>query len=331
MMEVMMSDQFEKVEVYDLKITLREPRRQSLALEAVWSNQNVKLAEAILELPVEMRSEHLKKSVVITGMERDSQLYRPYVNITDTHVPVPEYGIMLGAPLAEALEVSRGDTLTLKTPYTGDTLIDVLVSELIDESMGMNAYMEIGGLSELLSVPKTASAVLVRTDDVPAVMASLVEADNVAAMTDSNSARQAYNDMFSQFGALFYIMYLMAMAVAFAIITNTATISLNERSREYSTLRVVGMHPFEIGGIMAFEYRILTVVGIIAGIPLTAFLKRGLAGAIDTDAFTMPLHTPVSCFVTAAVLCIVTVELSNLMAVRNISKFDMVEVLKERE
>jgi putative ABC transport system permease protein len=126
-------------------------------------------------------------------------------------------------------------------------------------------------------------------------------------------------------------MQIAGMAVAYAIITNTSSISLSERKREYATLRVLGMHPREIGKILGFEYWVLTAIGIIPGIPLVRMLKEGMAGMMDTTMFSIPLSTPVSSYATAAVLCMITVALCNFTSARHIAKFDMVDILKERE
>jgi putative ABC transport system permease protein len=133
------------------------------------------------------------------------------------------------------------------------------------------------------------------------------------------------------YGSLFASMQLAGVGVSFAIITNTASISLSERKREYATLRVRGMHPREIARIVGFEYWLLTAIGIWPGIPLMIGINEALLSVMDTTLFTLPTRPPADVYVTAGLLCFVTVWLCNMVCARRISRFDMVEVLKERE
>jgi ABC-type antimicrobial peptide transport system permease subunit len=91
------------------------------------------------------------------------------------------------------------------------------------------------------------------------------------------------------------------------------------------------MHPKEVAEIMGFEYWVLTIIGMAAGIPLQHFMRVGLNDIMATDLFSIPLSTPNSAYIQAVVLCSVAVLLSNISARRKIATFDMVDVLKERD
>jgi putative ABC transport system permease protein len=181
-----------------------------------------------------------------------------------------------------------------------------------------------------LGIPKSANAVAI-SGDADAVKTALRDADNVAAVTSTEEARQVYAEMMQTYSSLFYIMQLAGVGVALAIITNTATISLSERKREYATMRVLGMHPREIAKIVGFEYWVLALVGVWPGIPLLRGINTALLNMMDTALFTLPTTPPPRVYVISATLCFVTVAACNLLCARRISKFDMVDVLKERE
>lgn len=331
MFDVLLFDQFTKVQLYDMKLTLESPQPYTAAVESVRSLGGVDTAEGLLEIPAELRLRHLRESVMLTAMERGSALYRIYDNIGAYTLPVPGGGVIVSSTLADSLGAKCGDTLRVQTAYTGDKELALPVLGIVNENLGKTVYMALDELCALLEAPRSVNNVILRTDDPDAIRTQLGDARNIAAMADQNQTLQVYEDYLATYSSMFLMMQLAGMAVAFAIITNTATISLSERSREYATMRVLGMHPSEIGEVISFEYWILTVAGILPGIPLTRLIKQAMAGMIDNDMFTIPLETSVASFVTAAVGCAITVALSNWSARRKISKFDMVEVLKERE
>lgn len=332
LMDKMMLEQFSKVLLYDVKANLKEPKPYTETIEAVYGVSGVKRVEGMLEIPSELRLANRKENVVLTGLAEDSSLQMIYDSDGEFYLRPPKGGIIVSASLAKKIGAARGDTLMAKTPYTGDDEIPLPVLGIVNEMMGSTAYMELGSLCKTLGVPETANSALIASNDPSAVKAALESADNVSAVTDKNEARKVYDDMLQTYSFMFIIMQLAGVGVAYAIITNTSSISMSERKREYATLRVLGMHPREIGKILGFEYWLLTIIGIIPGIPLVRMMKEAIADMMaDVEMFTFPTSTPLSSYITAAVCCFITVAACNLLAARQISKFDMVEVLKERE
>ncbi|WP_444659322.1 ABC transporter permease [Caproiciproducens sp. R2] len=331
MFKTMMLDQFTKVEVYDLKITLKTPAGAADAMEAADALKGVDSAEAILELPAELHREHLQEAVSLTALPDDAGLYRIYdIDSKQNHSP-PKEGILLSSTLAKKLQAKRGDVLTVRTPYTGDRDIPLPVMGVVHTNSGASAFVSLKGIWSALDIPPTVNSILLSAKDPQAIKAELTDAKNVAAMTDQKEAKASYMDMFSTYSTLMDMMQGIGIIIAFAIITNTASISLSERKREYATMRVLGMHPKEIGKVVSFEYWVLSLGALPPGILLTRMIKQAMAATIDSDLFTMPLSTSPGSYLSAAVLCAATVALSNRLARRRISKFDMVEVLKERE
>jgi putative ABC transport system permease protein len=331
MMEAMLTDQFDKVEVYDLKIILNRAQSYSAVTETAWRLDGVTQAQAILEVPAEIRRNHLTRGVSITALPAGSGLYRIYDSMTGSVHEPPTQGFIISESLANRLEAVRGDLITFKTPFTGNREFTVPVMEVIHGNLGLGCYIELEALCRILDIPLSANAIILNSPRVDDLKEELVEGANVMALIDAVAAKKTYTDLMETYMALIYMMLISACGVAFAIISNTSSISLSERSREYSTLRVLGMSPREIGRIIAFEHRVLTVIGIALGVPLTNMLKEAVYGSMATDMFSVPTGTPVETFIMAAVLCILTVELCGLLSIRRISKFDMVEVLKERE
>lgn len=331
MIDKMMLEQFTKVELYDVKVSLKEPAALSGAEEAAYGVGGVKLAEGILAVPAEIRLDNLRENVTVTALQSGARLQKIYDSDNEFYLEPPKGGVVISASLAKKIHAVRGDTLMLKTPYTGDTEVHVPVLEVINESMGTNVYMELDSLCELLNIPKSANSILLEAADVAGIKAALQTADNVNSVTDKNEILRVYKEMLSTYSAMFVMMQLAGMGVAYAIIVNTSSISLSERKREYATLRVLGMHPREISRILGFEYWLLTAIGIIPGIPLLHGLMRGMSGMMTVDMFTMPTKIPSSSYVIAVILCFATVFICNQLASRQIAKFDMVEVLKERE
>lgn len=331
MFDYMLFDQFTKVERYNLKISLQEPMPYTPALESAYALEGVRRAEGLLELPVELRSGHLKESVPLVGIEANSDLYLVYDSDKQVTYQPPTGGLILSGTLAEKLQVSRGDMITFTTPYTGDREFVVPLIETIQSSLGVTGYMEQDSLRLLLELPPTVTSLILDTTEPAAIKESLLEAKQVSAITDQQEAKKIYDDLLENYGVMINMLVLAGVIIAFAIITNTATISLSERKREYATMKVMGMHPGEIGKVLGLEFWALTLLAVPPGMLIAGWFSSAVSGMIDNDIFTLPQHIEPSCYLVAAALCFVAVLLSNASARRKISRFDMVEVLKERE
>ncbi len=331
--DALLFDQFTKIELYDAKMTLASPVSYPAALEAARALPGVTNAEAILELPCELSRAHLRETVTLTALPRDSDLFHLYDAERRVAVPLPSGGAVLSASLAEKLHARQGDILRLKTPYTGDDTYPLPVADIVASNLGAGAYLCADTLWALLDQAPAAGALLLEIPaaGIPKLRAALADARNITALAAQADTRQSYDVMLDSFIGLIYFMSLAGVGVAYAIIRSTAAISLSERSREYATMRVLGMHPREIARVVGFEYWVLLAVAIPPGIALTRGLKAAMADMINNDLFTIPLYTAPASFAAAAALCVLTVALCNRSAVKRVSGFDMVEVLKERE
>ncbi|MCL2421269.1 MAG: ABC transporter permease, partial [Defluviitaleaceae bacterium] len=329
-MDAMIYAQFRDIRVYDMRVTLTQPMAYNTAVEAAHGIPHITRAEGILELPATLRSRHLQTGTLVTGISGDGQLFRVFDTTSRTAYPPPRDSLIITNGLADALNVSTGDVIYIGSPLMRDD-VPIPVSQIIEQSVGSGAFMEIGAMSALFDQPMTASSIIFTTNDLPFVRDYFRESQNTANIEDVGGTLQKYMDMMDPFMSIFGLLNIMGTAVAFAIIYNTATISLSERKREYATLRVLGMTIDEVCEIMGFEYWVLSVAGMLLGIPFASMLIVGVNGMMDTNMFSMPSALPFSAYITGAVGCSVAIILSNWSAKRKISKFDMVEVLKERE
>ncbi|MCL1878859.1 MAG: FtsX-like permease family protein [Defluviitaleaceae bacterium] len=329
MVDGMIYSQFVDQRLYNVRVTLTHPLAYDRAVEAAHGVRHITLAEGILQMPVSLSNRHIQTGASITGVPWDAQLY----NIFDTthrtiHAP-PTDGLIITNALADALNASAGDILYLESPLLIGGGINIPVVRVIEQAMGSGAYMELSALAALFNQPAVVTAIIFNTDNLPYVTDYFRDSRYTASIEDKDTTLRKYFEMMDPYTSLYVVLNIMGAAVAFAIIYNTATISLSERKREYATLRVVGLTTDEVCEIMRFEYWTLSVVGMVLGAPFASLLIAGINSANDTDIFSMPTSLPLIGYITGVVGCSAAIILSNWSAKRKIAKFDMVEVLKE--
>lgn len=330
MIDTLILNQYTKVQLYDAKVNFNTSVNYTEAIESIINIDGVKNTEGLLEIPVQLKNKHKKQSIMITGIPYDSQFYKIYDDDKRINILPSKKGIILSSKLAKDLQAKKGDILYIKSNISKDD-IKIIVDDIVTQNLGSSCYMELNYLSEIFNLSKTATSVILKTDDINYLKDFLEESKNVGYIEDKKSSVEKYKDYLELSNYMLNVMSLMGIIVAFAIIYNTATISLSERKREFATLRVIGMQIEQVGSIMSFEYWILSFCGIVLGFPFTSILKQTVSNLMEMDMFSLPTYTPPSAYLIGLIGCILAVLISNLMSINKIKYFDMVEVLKERE
>ena len=156
----------------------------------------------------------------------------------------------------------------------------------------------------------------------PRVAGAVVIKDEIRNFYDT----QAQSMLFFTFVAT-----LMAGAIIFGVVYNSARIALSERSRELSSLRVLGYTRGEISYILLGELAVIT----LAAIPLGFVIGRGfciyLAKAAASDIFRIPVVIEPATYSMAAAVVIISAAVSGLIVRHRLDHLNLVEVLKARE
>jgi len=330
MVDSLLFSQFEDIRLYNVRVTFNQPVDYNQAVEAAFAVSHITQAEGLWELPVTLSNRHLREGTLITGIPADGELFRVFDSSQRVAYPPPTDGLIITNGLADQLNARAGDIVYISSHLSQED-IAVPISRVIEQNVGSGAFMELSTLSTLMEHPPVASAIIFNTDNLPYVTDFFKESPIAATVDSKDATLQQYIDMMAPFTAMYFAMFLMGVAVAFAIIYNTASISLSERQREFATLRVLGLNVDEVCEIMRFEYWILALFGVILGIPFASTLMVAMNTMLDTSMMSMPSTLSNQAYIMAVIGCIAAVMLSNWSAKRRISKFDMVEVLKERE
>lgn len=330
MIDTLLLNQYTKIQLYDNKINFNTPVNYTEGVESIINIDGVKNAEGLLEIPVQLKNKNKKQGIVITGIPKNSEFYKIYDDDKKITLPPSQEGIILSSRLADDLEAKKGDIVYINTNILKND-IKIIVTDVVTQNLGSACYMESNMLAEVFNLPKTATSVILKTEDRNYIKNFLKDSKNIGYIEDKQNNIEKYEDLLDMTNYMLNIMAGMGVIVAFAIIYNTATISLSERKREFATLRVIGMQVEQVGSIMSFEYWILSFCGIILGFPFTSFLKNMVSNTIDMDIFSFPTYTPPSAYLIGIIGCILAVFISNMVSINKIKYFDMVEVLKERE
>lgn len=316
----------------DLTVIFNEQRPRSVQYDLL-SMDGVLEQEFYREEPARLMYEHRSRRQSITGLKTSDGLKR-LVDAHNRQIRLPETGLMLSTTLADILGVSPGDTLTVEFLQGKRRTAKVPVGETIDELLGLSAYMRIDVLDRLTEETGIASAAYLRIDkdEADKLFADFKEMPGVAGTSMLKAMQESFEELIAQsITTSTVILTTFAGILAFAVVYNGARISLSERARELSSLRVLGLTRHEIAVILLGEQAILTAVAIPVGFVIGIGLSVLLALGLSSELYRMPVVFSSFNFVFAFAVILTVAVFSGLMVHYRLNRLDLIAVLKTRE
>jgi putative ABC transport system permease protein len=161
---------------------------------------------------------------------------------------------------------------------------------------------------------------------------TLKETPRVAAVNIKQAALKSFEDTVAENLLRMRLTNIcFATIIAFGVVYNSARISLSERSRELSTLRVIGFTRREISGILLGELALLTLAAMLPGMLLGYGFAAYMTLGLQTEIYRIPLVVEQSTFAFAAAVVMIAAVVSGLIVRRRIDRLDLVAALKSRD
>lgn len=317
----------------DLALTFTEPT-SGKALHELAALPGVDHVEGFRDVPAILRFRNYSYRSAVYGILPQGQLHRSLDRALKP-VKVPAGGVVLTDYLAdEILHVKPGDRITVEVLEGRRQVLDVPVLGITKQYFGVSAYMQKDSLNALLREGDVVSGAYLAlkpgTED--AVYALLHERPRVLGMVANASAVRSFYATLGEF-ILFYntVATLLAAAIGFGVVYNSARVALSERGRELASLRVLGLTRGEIAYILLGELAVLTLAAIPLGMLVGIGLIWILVLALNGELYRLPLTLTPANYALGASVVLVSALLSGLLVWRKLGRLDLVGVLKTRE
>ena len=331
-MTALIDTEFQERMRQDVTVTFVEPRSAS-ALYNLEHLPGVMRVEAARSVPVRLRAGHRDRTLSITGLPSTVTLNR-VVDQTGRPHPMPPDGLLLSSILADVLDVSAGDPITVEVLEGARPVVVERVAALLDDNLGLQAYMDIDRLHRLMREGGTVSAAFLQVDQaqLTELHARLKLVPAVAGVALTEAMRQSFRDVMAEnLNLQIFINVVFAAIIACGVVYNAARISLSERSRELASLRVLGFTRQEISLILLGELAVVTAVSLPAGSLIGYGLSRLILESFTSEVYRIPLVVQTSTIAWGWIVIATAAALSALIVRRRLDQLDLVAVLKTRE
>ncbi|MFP4373062.1 MAG: ABC transporter permease [Spirochaetaceae bacterium] len=220
------------------------------------------------------------------------------VTVLDEHITVGAYlserpGILIGAPVAERLELGPGDTVFVSAMdrFSVENLLDVRVVGIFDfgyPAMDRNVvFLDLATASELLSLDNEVTRLVLRLED---GLNPRVDLEELAAYVTEQApggpdlsvhpwqrfAETTVQSVRADVSS-FYIMLAVLYLLTVLGILNSMSMSVRERTGEIGTLRAIGIRRRRIMLLFLWEAVCIALIAaalsVVLSLPVAAYLQ----------------------------------------------------------
>jgi putative ABC transport system permease protein len=331
-LEYMIAVQFGAAERSDAVVTFTDavPGRARHEIERM---PGVISTEGFRSVPVRLRAGHRSYRTAISGLPPHAKL-RQLLD-ADLHViAIPSDGLLLSRRLGDRLDIGPGSTIAVEVLEGDRPIRQVPIVGVVDDVIGLAAYMEIGALNRLMREGDAINSVAVTVDSRESAepYRQFKQLSKVETVTIKKLSLMTFRETTALFVlVLAGIFAAFAVVIAIGVVYNNARISLQERAWELASLRVLGFTRAEVSRVLLAEIAAEIMLAIPVGLGLGYWLVRGLVVWHETEMFKIPPVIEARTYAIAILIVLLAAGVSALIVRRRIDTLDLVAVLKTRE
>lgn len=154
--------------------------------------------------------------------------------------------------------------------------------------------------------------------------------DYVISVSSKSDLVKSWESNIEIFDVIIMIFVSFSFVLVFIVLQNAATLSFNERRKEFATLKVMGVKHTDLKKILRAQNLWLTIVGILAGMPFAIYVLRLMFETNGGDVDYVAEITPGTYIISAIITYIVSLAINTILS-RKVRKIDMAESMKATE
>ena len=252
----------------------------------------------------------------------------------DTPCELTNEGILLTRNAAELLNITAGGTAYIETSTLKQA--DVPVQFVIDNYLGNAAYITQSTYEKYFGTAADLNGFFINlassnATDQQAFADDLASNETFMTVTSTQKMNEDFSQSFSLINTVVYVIIVLAAALAFVVLFTLSTTNISERIRELATIKVLGFRKREVNHYVNKETILLTILGMICGIPLGYAFSQSLTYVLKMPSIYFAVTIEPISYVYACALTLFFAFLVALLSNRALAKIDMIEALKSVE
>lgn len=324
--------QFEDIQKYDMQIELSEEGSDQILDDFLAGRESLSVMTCSMDMEGGSNNEQIN-SVSVYVPADPSQLGE-FIGLQDRKsgdpVPFGDDSVVICEKMAEDLDVSAGDSITLTDP--DGKARSFKLTGITENYSGCYAYIAPGAYSEAFGTfgynAYMLKSGIAGTEAQEAAVSKLQESSYVSTVTFTAQTKEIFDVLMDSLSLLVIVLVIFAGMLAAVVLYNLTNININERIRELATLRVLGYHNKEVAAYIFREIGFLTLAGTVFGLILGRLLHYYIILVAESTDMMMGRSVDTSSYIMAALFTIVFSVLVDIAMSRKLRKIEMAASMK---
>lgn len=325
--------QYGDIDIHDIETTLQGGNADTAETLLDDMGDDVTGYTELYKSSVELHMDSSIKTVYMIAAEKEDLDGYVSFSLKSGEKAYPEYGeVMLSEKIADIAGVEVGDTITLTDTDSGD--VTLTVSGIFKNYVWHYAYVTPETYRDYFDKDCDANTLYINVkNDQTAyeVGAKLQQLDNVMNVSIIPEIKDRVSNMMTMMNAVVWLVIGSAGALAFIVLFNLSNINITERVREIATIKVLGFYSGETGAYVFRENLVLTIIGVVVGLPFGVWLHSFVMSQIQVDMVAFASEIMKISYLYCVVIVLIFFLIVDLVMRRKIEAIDMAESLKSIE
>jgi putative ABC transport system permease protein len=324
--------QYEFIYQYDLMAVFMDKDNdvivQNLSADANIEDYINLRIESVKLINADEKAETVQLLVIPKGDSLEH--YIRLTNLKGRRTTLDNDGVIITQNAARILNLKAQDKISLQNMDLVEN--EAAISGIVQNNLGNNVYMT-QELYELMFGAFVPNGVLVHLSnaitDHTSYAEDMLDNDSVVSAISTVGLQDDFG--FDLIYSVVLLLIVMAGGLAFVVLFTLSNTNISERVRELATIKVLGFYDYEVYQYVNKETLILTIVGIVLGLPLGYLLSDVLFRTLNMPSIHFTLYIRPVTYLIAAAITLGFALIVNWITNRSLDRINMVEALKSVE
>lgn len=325
------SDQFGEIQLYDL-YALYSNGLESTDVNKlkVHTNSYITLFQSTAD--IKSSNDAYKTINLMVSDEKEYSDYFALHNSEESFL-LPETGyVIIDEKIAQNADVKVGDELEIR--ITEDDCISLKVSAVVQNYVYHYIHMSAETYESYFQKEYEPNMVFIKNDtgmDAETLSDKIKNDTDVSYVGIMENTKESVEDVMKSLNFVVYVIIFCGGLLALIVLLNLGNINISEREREIATVKVLGFYRTETLNYVFRENMILTIIGIISGLPTGKLLHEFIMEQLNIDIVTFKTQIFGSSYIVSIGIVFMFSLFVNVLLRRKILEINMIEALKCNE
>ena len=330
----MVPQQYDHVYKYDLMAVTADDDYDILKEKMSSDSEIDKYLPARIE-SLEIFNAEGKKETVQLIVVSEGELLEPFICLKDkkeTEYILEDGEVFLTRNATRILGLESGDDILVQNMDLAEARVNI--SQVVENYFGNTIYMTEKTYTEVFGDYNTNAVLATFADNcknIERYTDELARMDEILSATSTQEMAEEFDSAFQLINMVVYIVLFLAAMLAFVVLFTLSNTNISERERELATIKVLGFYNQEVHSYVNKETLILTLIGIVCGMPAGYGLGRYVMGILELPSLEFYITLYRESYGVAAVITIIFAILVNFITNGTLNKINMIEALKSVE